>query len=314
MKLDEICFLVKVLDFTKDKPELERMYNNAYTVLVLNYGVGLENDELVINGITYPKNKFIQGILDKNRDGVAKVKKSEAKPKKEPERSPLEGLMDDVKETKAVSEPTPKPVSEPVRTDEQMILVHHHKITLINEKNPSDILEYDFTVLPMQVRDDRVRAADIVVICDYNGEVTSFVSKKKQPSIDVEVGNISFTIRGCWEDRKFDSFFYLQGEEMRKTYQLKDQKELIAPRELDKDVFNQFIRTLGDFTIYILPHGRLNEPSGFAKASVVIDDGQTRKVYSPTKDALIAHLNETDFRIYGKWSQEKTWESVIEQV
>ena len=319
MELREICFLKGVLDFSKDNPKLDRLYNNAYTILVTQYGVGLTDGELVIDETLYPRNHFIDGVLAKNRDKIGAVT-SVADPVAPPPKKekPLDSFMEPVKETPAKEPkelPTPEELHEavPIHHGEQFLIVHRHKVLLVNDKNPSDVHEWTFDVLPMNVKDD-ARSSDIVVLCEHNGVQASFVSKHKQTSIEFTVDDTTFMVRGCWENRRFDSFFYLKGEK-KKVYTLKDQKDLIAPAEIDPEVFtHQFVHGLDELTVFILPHGRLNEPSGIAKVSVVIDDGETREVYPPTKEALIAHINEKDFRIYGRWTKEKEWLSTLEGI
>ena len=305
MELGSICFLKGVLDFTKDKEPLERLYNNAYTLLVTEYGVALTDNELVIDGTLYPKNHFIEGVL---------AKKTLPKEPKEPVKEPPKP-----KAPVNIEPPVNiKPVVEEVETPrevkaEQFLIVHRHKVLLVNDKNPSDIHEWSFDVLPMNVKDD-ARSSDIVVYCEHNGIVNAFVSKHKQTSIEFTMDDTTFMVRGCWENRHFDSYFYLKGEK-KKTYTLKDQKDLICPAEIDPDVFeSQFVHNLNDLMIYILPHGKLNEPSGIAKTSIVIDDGEERRVYPPDKEALIAHLKDVDYRIYGTWTKEKMWKSTLEGI
>lgn len=324
--LNQICFLKMVLKETKknfisdEKSQMARLYTDASIALAEIVGWDEKKKEISFDdGEIYPLSNFAINILKKqSKEPIV----SEAQKQEEP---PEEILESDSKSQKEEAVPVEEnhPIKEgpteavsaemkPAYSGEPQMVLSKHQIRLSNKKNPSDVKEFSFVVSPLSVADD-VATTDIAVIVSHNGQELYFVSPKVGPkSVRCEIGDMQFIIRGTWKNRKFNSVIY---PSKANEFDCKDNQTLILPENLIAENFREeFVTSISDTSLYVLPQAKMNEPSsGLCSICVIQEDEESRQVYVNKENVHFLYIGGIKYRVYAKWEQDK-YSICIEQM
>lgn len=324
--LNQICFLKMVLKETKknfisdEKSQMARLYTDASIALAEIVGWDEEKKEISFDdGEIYPLSNFAINILKKQSKELVV---SEAQKQEEP---PEEILESDSKSQKEETVPVEEnhPIKEspteavsaemkPAYSGEPQMVLSKHQMRLSNKKNPSDVKEFSFVVSPLSVADD-VATTDIAVIVSHNGQELYFVSPKVGPkSVRCEIGDMQFIIRGTWKNRKFNSVIY---PSKANEFDCKDNQTLILPENLIAENFRkEFVMSISDTSLYVLPQAKMNEPSsGLCSICVIQEDEESRQIYANKENVHFLYIGGIKYRVYAKWEQDK-YSICIEQM
>lgn len=318
--LNQICFLKNVLKETKnnfisdEKSQMARLYTDASIALAELVGFDEEKKEISFDdGETYPLSSFAINIIKKQSKEHSQTIHSNKEittseppviaQEPVPESAPEPAMTEDAnsqEQTDVVSSPV-SPASVPSTEETQMVL-SKHQMRLSNKKNPSDVKEFSFVVSPLSVADD-VATTDIAVIVSHNGQELYFVSPKVGPkSIRCEIGGMQFIIRGTWKNRKFNSVIY---PSKANEFDCKDNQAFILPENLIAENFRkEFVMSILDTSLYVLPQAKMNEPSsGLCSICVVQEDEESRQVYVNQENVHFLYIGGIKYRVYAKWEQ-----------
>ena len=294
--------------------QMVRLYNDAFIGLVkLDAKVEEKNGRtgLQIDDLFFEITPFVKSVLakEKNKRGTAHEAGEKVLEEKET-RWISSNEHEPAAKTSNLTEPVAKTnksdkLKQPneINSEEQQVIVAKRIVTLTNKKNPSDISEFDFAVQPLFIS-DKGGPMDIVVELKHNDQTLYFVSEQGRKSIEIEIDDTSFVIRGQWKNNKFTVFIYLVGTK-KALYNMKVESKDIAPEEILAEQYNtDFLMNIGDTKLYILPYARTNELSGLCKVSIVQEIQNERFVYCSNKEPLLIHIGDINFRIYAKWEKE----------
>ena len=334
--LNQICFLKMVLKETKknfisdERSQMARLYTDAAIALAEIVGWDKEKKEISFDdGEIYPLSDFAINILKKqskinpqttlscNEPVVSEVQKQE-EPSEEVLESDSKSQKEEavpVEENHPIKESPTEIVSaemKPAYSGESQMVLSKHQMRLSNKKNPSDVKEFSFVVSPLSVADD-VATTDIAVIVSHNGRELYFVSPKVGPkSVRCEIGDMQFIIRGTWKNRKFNSVIY---PSKANEFDCKDNQTLILPENLIAENFREeFVMSISDTSLYVLPQAKMNEPSsGLCSICVIQEDEESRQVYVNKENVHFLYIGGIKYRVYAKWEQDK-YSICIEQM
>ena len=248
-------------------------------------------------------------------------KKAEKNPENVADHNPTAPSKTNVEPAKKTLKEKPEKMTsdqatEPVRElHEPQAIVDRHRIKLTNVRNPSDVSDLTVTVLPLSVKTSDP-SADIAVEVERNGKTVYFVSETKgRKSILADIDGITFSVRGQWLDGQFRSMIYLTGT-MKSSHKMTDKNKEIRPETVSPELFHSdFIRKVGDSTLYILPFDRINEPGGQVKCAVIQETSDDRQISADTEThVLLMYIDGLNFRVYAKWDVDKQYEISIDQI
>lgn len=301
----------------KPPTPLTKIYNDSLQGLA-ELGLAPEDGKYIFDdGTSYEVTEYaaslIKKILSKRTvsNNVMEAAKVAVKSREEKKLPQTEELPEVVLE-KDVPDAT-LPVVEP-QCSEQVIMLAKRELKLVNKKDPTDIKDVSFTVIPLSIMDNAV-AADIAVICSTNNTVTQFVSEVRKKSITVFAGGIEFAIRGQFQNRKFKVSIFPLGRanaDYTVTENAKDEFDENALPEIYQQLYQ---RTIGESVLTILPLSKINAPSGRCGCIVVQEDGSNRQIHSMAvaeKEILYVFINDTKYRIYAVW-KGKVFDIAIEK-
>ena len=301
----------------KPPTPLTKIYNDSLQGLA-ELGLAPEDGKYIFDdGTSYEVTEYaaslIKKILSKRTvsNNVMEATKVAVKSREEKKLPQTEELPEVVLE-KDVPDAT-LPVVEP-QCSEQVIMLAKRELKLVNKKDPTDIKDVSFTVIPLSIMDNAV-AADIAVICSTNNTVTQFVSEVRKKSITVFTGGIEFAIRGQFQNRKFKVSIFPLGRanaDYTVTENAKDEFDENALPEIYQQLYQ---RTIGESVLTILPLSKINAPSGRCGCIVVQEDGSNRQIHSMAvaeKEILYVFINDTKYRIYAVW-KGKVFDIAIEK-
>ena len=301
----------------KPPTPLTKIYNDSLQGLA-ELGLAPEDGKYIFDdGTSYEVTEYaaslIKKILSKRTvsNNVMEATKVAVKPREEKKLPQTEELPEVVLE-KDVPDAT-LPVVEP-QCSEQVIMLAKRELKLVNKKDPTDIKDVSFTVIPLSIMDNAV-AADIAVICSTNNTVTQFVSEVRKKSITVSADGIEFAIRGQFQNRKFKVSIFPLGRanaDYTVTENAKDEFDENALPEIYQQLYQ---RTIGESVLTILPLSKINAPSGRCGCIVVQEDGSNRQIHSMAvaeKEILYVFINDTKYRIYAVW-KGKVFDIAIEK-
>lgn len=301
----------------KPPTPLTKIYNDSLQGLA-ELGLAPEDGKYIFDdGTSYEVTEYaaslIKKILSKRTvsNNVMEATKVAVKSREEKKLPQTEELSEVVLE-KDVPDAT-LPVVEP-QCSEQVIMLAKRELKLVNKKDPTDIKDVSFTVIPLSIMDNAV-AADIAVICSTNNTVTQFVSEVRKKSITVFAGGIEFAIRGQFQNRKFKVSIFPLGRanaDYTVTENAKDEFDENALPEIYQQLYQ---RTIGESVLTILPLSKINAPSGRCGCIVVQEDGSNRQIHSMAvaeKEILYVFINDTKYRIYAVW-KGKVFDIAIEK-
>ncbi len=345
LNLKRLNFFVSVLQQTRKQAgaksedageQMTRLYNDA---LIGLYALGIipeqTEDGLAyqIDGDCFPVPMAAKKIMDKMaKNGKAvegkvvkthqEIKETAPMPKEKTTPMPKKE-MTDAASSKPVT-PTPDDETPPGGTvasghtkktaHEPQAIVNRHVVKVSNKKNPSDVKEFTITIMPLGVKES-VAATDIAVEIEHNGQFVYFVSEQKRKSIMAEIDGVPINIRGQWQNFGFKTALYL-GSALKATHTLSDKVKEIGPEEVVPEYYrDDFVKEIGNSTLYILPFSRMNEPgSGQCKAIVVQETDGDRQIYCDNEtNVLMMYLDGMNFRVYGKWTADKRFLTTVEQ-
>ena len=328
--LNQICFLKNVLKETKnnfisdEKSQMARLYTDASIALAELVGFDEEKKEISFDdGETYPLSSFAiniikkqskeqsQTILSNKEIGTSEPPVIVQEPA--PESTPEPAMTEDAnsqEQTDVVSSPvslasnsSPQPASV-LSTKETQMVLSKHQMRLSNKKNPSDVKEFSFVVSPLSVMDNAA-TTDIAVAVSHNGKELIFVSPKAggPKSIQCELDGMQFFIRGTWKNREFSSTIYPSHAS---DFDCKDNQTLISPEILLAENFREeFVMSISDTSLYVLPQAKMNEPSsGLCSICVVQEDEESRQVYVNQENVHFLYIGGIKYRVYAKWEQD----------
>lgn len=314
--------------------QMSRLYNDALIGL-FSLGVIPEQTEnglaYLIDGECFPVPAAVKKIMDRMtaKQGVFPtgrvVEKTVENSQKKEEtaemdqgeaKTPAAPVVSETADKKTVrTDPGPDiPTASNTRAHEPQAIVDRHIIKVSNKKNPSDVKEFTITVIPLGVKENAT-ATDIAVEIEHNGQFVYFVSEQKRKSIMAEIDGVPFNIRGQWLNFQFKSIPYL-GSALKATHTLSDKVKKIGPDEvIPKYYRDDFVREVGNSILHILPFSRMNEPgSGQCKTIVVQETDGDRQIYCDNeKNVLMMYLDGMTFRVYGKWTPDKSFQTTVEQ-
>lgn len=299
----------------KPPTPLTKIYNDSLQGLA-ELGLAPEDGKYIFDdGTSYEVTEYaaslIKKILSKRTisNDVMETTKVTVKPREEKKLPQTEELPEVVLE-KDVPDVI-LPIIEP-QCSEQVIMLAKRELKLVNKKDPTDIKDVSFTVIPLSIMDNAV-AADIAVICSTNNTVTQFVSEVRKKSITVFADGIEFAIRGQFQNRKFKVSIFPLGRanaDYTVTENAKDEFDGNALPEIYQQLYQ---RTIGESVLTILPLSKINAPSGRCGCIVVQEDDSNRQIHSMAeKEILYVFINNTKYRIYAVW-KGKVFDIAIEK-
>ena len=303
----------------KPPTPLTKIYNDSLQGLA-ELGLTPEDGKYIFDdGTSYEVTDYaaslIKKILSKHAvlNSASETTKVTVKPKEEKNLSQAEELPEVVLEENAsdVIQPVIEPQVES-QCSEQVIMLAKRELKLVNKKDPTDIKDVSFTVVPLSIMDNAV-AADIAVICSTNNTVTQFVSEVRKKSITVLANGIEFAIRGQFQNRKFKVSIFPLGKanaEYTVTENARDDFDESAAPEIYRQLYR---RAIGESTLTVLPLSKINAPSGRCNCIVVQEDGNNRQIHSMAeKEILYVFINNAKYRIYAVW-KGKVFDIAIEK-
>ncbi len=295
--------------------QMSRLYNDALVGL-FSLGVIPEQTEsglaYMIDGDRFPVTAAAKKIMDKRQETktAENTANNQAKEGETAEFSKREKKETEI--SRAASTSAGPMGSGDTGSPEPQAIVNRHIVKVSNKKNPSDVKEFIITVIPLGIKENAT-ATDIAVEIEHNGQFVYFVSEQKRKSIMAEIDGVPFNIRGQWQDCRFKSALYL-GSALKADYTLSDKQKEIFPDEVHPECYqNDFVRTIENSTLYILPFSRINEPNGQCKTIVVQETEGDRQIYCDKGNVLMMYLNGVNFRVYGKWTN-KQFQATVEQM
>ena len=299
----------------KPPTSLTKIYNDSLQGLA-ELGLAPEDGKYIFDdGTSYEVTDYaaslIKKILSKHTtsNNAIEVTKVAVKPKEEKKLQQTEELPEVVLE-KDIPDAIQSVVEQ--QCSEQVIMLAKRELKLVNKKDPTDIKDVSFTVIPLSIMDNAV-AADIAVICSVNNTVTQFVSEVRKKSITVSADGTEFAIRGQFQNRRFKVSIFPLGRanaDYTITENVKDEFDENALPEIYQQLYQ---RKIGESVLTILPLSKINAPSGRCDCIVVQEDGDNRQIHSMTeKEILYVFINNAKYRIYAVW-KGKVFDIAIEK-
>lgn len=169
--------------------------------------------------------------------------------------------------------------------------------------------DIDLMIFPMVVKQN-VLVSDIVVWAKCGREIKTFVSEKVgKKSIEVNIGEHSFLVRGCFKQGKFETSVIPAGITLAINANINKEKEEIRPTNMNNindGHITYKMETNDDVaTIHVFPTEFKNNENGAAETVICYEKGDDRKLFDTYNQKIILlDGKNADIQIMNYWNDD----------
>lgn len=232
-------------------------------------------------------------VLKINPD-IKEEKKKETKKKLKEVTEEIENTEDDsdVPVTETESEAVVIPTINDEEEDEYQYFEEKEKniSTMFYDKWKLHVLEQgaikgqniELNIYPLEIKKNTL-ISDIVIYAKCGREIKTFVSgndKDGRKSVNVDIGEHSFIVRGCFKQGKFETTIIPSGMTLAINAGINKEKEEIRPEDITECHDGHITYMLNEKTkIHVFPIDNINDKVGKANVVILAENDQERRLY-----------------------------------